>query len=110
METAIYATIYSDELNTIEGNLKRILIDRNFKRIEQGTVLIYEDELTEISIEPHLNSFYLSGRVKKNLSNSEVLINEIANVLKDAGINFSLDYQEEDENGEPTTPEFNISS
>jgi hypothetical protein len=98
METAIYATIYTIELYTIEKSLMSILVNKNFKRIEQGTVLIYEDKQIEISIEPHLNSFYLSGRVKTNLLNSQLLINKIT------------DYQEENESGISTTPEFNISN
>lgn len=76
--------------------------------VEQQTVLIYEDEQTEISIEPHLNSFYLSGRIKSPLDISHILVQKIVNTLKDAGISFSLDYQEENENGEVTSPEFNI--
>ena len=110
METAIYATIYLTNLNSLEEALKTILAVENFKRIEKGTVLLYEDAQTELSIEPHSDSLYLSGRVKNNLLSSQRLINGIANVLKDAGIHFSLDYQEENEIGIITTPEFNISN
>lgn len=110
METAIYAAIYFNDLNYIEKVLKSILINGNFKSIEQGTVLLYEDKQTEISIEPHADSFYLSGRIKDNISNSQEIINEIASVLKDAGVQFSIDYQEENENGVTTSLEFNISN
>jgi hypothetical protein len=110
METAIYATIYINDLNPIEESLKSVLIDGNFKRIEQGTVLLYEDNQTELSIEKYTDSFYLSGRIKNNISSCKELINEIANVLKNAEIKFSLDYQEENEDGLTTTQEFNISN
>ncbi|WP_128330244.1 hypothetical protein [Apibacter sp. HY039] len=109
METAIYSTIYSNDINTIEEVLKRILLEGNFKKIEQGTILIYEDNKIELSIEPYSNSFYLSGRIKNNLLNSKLLINKIVNVLKDAEMQFSLDYQEENEAGVTTTPEYHIS-
>lgn len=110
METVIYATIYFNDLDPIEEALKRVLVDGNFNRIEQGAVLLYEDEATELSIEKHTDSFYLSGRVKNNLSDCQKLISEIANSLKNAEIKFSLDYQEENEDGKTTTPEFNISN
>lgn len=110
METAIYATIYFIDLKFIEDVLKGILLNGNFKRIEQETVLLFENQQIELSIEPHTNSFYLSGRVKSNISNSLKLINEITNGLKESGIQFSLDYQEENEDGITTTPEFNISN
>ena len=110
METLIYSTIYCEDLKPIEEALRTILIENYFKRIEQGTVLLYEDGLNELSIEPHNNSYYLSGRIKNRLLMSQALINEIANTLKNAGIQFSLDYQEENEEGETTTPEYNISN
>ncbi|WP_165764859.1 hypothetical protein [Flavobacterium davisii] len=52
----------------------------------------------------------MSGRLKNSLLNSQSHIVEIANALKNTGIQFSLDYQEENEEGERTTPEFNISN
>lgn len=110
METAIYSTIYFTDLNFIEEALKSFLIDGYFKRIEQGTVLIYEDSQLELSVEPYGNRFYMSGRIKNDLLGSEILINGITNKFKDSGIQFSLDYQEENEDGESTTPEFNISN
>lgn len=110
METAIYATIYFKDLNLIEEVFKSILFNGKFKKIEQETVLLYEDKKIELSIEPHHDSFYLSGRVKSNISNCQELINEIANALKYAEIKFSLDYQEENEDGLTTSPEFNISN
>lgn len=111
METAIYATIYCDDLNEVERSLKRILFEGNFKRIEQDSVLLYEDNLASLSIEYYNNeSFYLSGRFNDNLQNSKPFIQLIANQLKVAGIHYSLDYQEENENCEPTTPEYTISN
>lgn len=111
METTIYSTIYSDDLNSIEEGLKKVLKKGSFKRIEQGTVLLYDDDdKIELSVEPHKNSFYLSGRIKKDLTNCQTTIDHIGSVLKDAGIKFSLDYQEENEDGELTIHEFNISN
>lgn len=110
IETAIYATIYCNDLNEVERSLKRILFERNFKRIEQDSVLLYEDNLASLSIEYNNESFYLSGSFNDNLQNSKPFIQLIANQLKVAGIHFSLDYQEENENCEPTTPEYNISN
>ncbi|MFK7048826.1 hypothetical protein FLACOL_01506 [Flavobacterium columnare] len=110
METVIYSTIYCNDLKTIEEVLKGILTDGYFKRIEQGTVLLYQNSQIDLSIEPHANSFYMSGRLKNSLLNSQSHIVEIANALKNTGIQFSLDYQEENEEGERTTPEFNISN
>jgi hypothetical protein len=110
METVIYSTIYLSDLNSIEETLKSILKDGYFKRIEQGTVLLYEDSNLELSIELDSSTFYMSGRIKNDLSVSELIIKGIANKFKDAGIQFSLDYQEENEEGGTTTPEFNISN
>lgn len=110
METAIYAIIFIKDLNPIEEAIKSVLVDGNFKRIEQGTVLLYEDNQTELSIEEDTDSYYLSGRVKNNISNCQEIINKIANVLRNAEIKFSLDYQEENEDGLTTSPEFNISN
>ena len=110
METVIYSTIYCEDIKSIEEALKTILMENDYKRIEQGTVLLYEDGLNELSIEPHNNSYYLSGRIKNRLLISQPFIHEIASKLKNAGIQFSLDYQEENEEGETTTPEYNISN
>lgn len=110
METATHATIYLNDLNFLEDTLKNILPKGNFKRIEQGTVLLYEDKQVELSIEPYTGSFYLSGRIKTSISNCQELINEIVNTFKRREIKFSLDYQEENENGIATTKEFNISN
>lgn len=111
METAIYATIYANSLDDIEIIFKNIFQNNNnFKKIEQGNVLIYESKQIEISIEHYNNSFYLSGRLKKSLSDSLPIIINITKCLKDNGLKFSLDYQEENERGEAISIEFNISS
>lgn len=110
METVIYAAIYCNDLNEIEVILKNIFIESNFNKIEKDSILLYEDNVASFSIECHNQSFYLSGRFKNNLPNSQCFIQLITNQLTEAGMYFSLDYQEENKNGEPTTPEYNISN
>jgi hypothetical protein len=108
-EIAIYATLYNNNLDLIEHCLNQILKEGEFNRIEQKTVLIYEDSIDEFSIEPDNDTFYLSGRIKESLLNGENLIINITDKFKEMEIEFSLDYQEE-ENGEITSPEYNISN
>lgn len=109
-EIVIYATLYSDNLDFIEINLKQNLYESKFKRIEQGTVLIYNDSVNEFTVEKHDDSFYMNGRMKKELLFGTPLILRIAKSFKESGIKFSIDYQEETSKGEPTSFEFNISN
>lgn len=109
-EIAIYASFYCNNLSEIEINLRKVLINDCFKRIEQGTVLIYEDGTNEFSVESYKNSFYLTGRMKNTLENGFPLIEKLANIFKEDGVKFSIDYQEENANGDLTSLEFNISN
>ena len=99
-EIAIYASLYSNNLDLIESSLQKILNPSLFNRIEQQTVLIYEDSVNEFSIEPNNDSYYLSGRIKESLQYGESLIIKITDKFKEIDLKFSLDYQEEDGNGE----------
>jgi hypothetical protein len=107
-EVALYATIYSKSLEKIEEIFKKIFCLQNFKKVEQGTVLLYEDDTISLSFEYHNESFYLSGRYMNDLNDGVPCIRQIASCLKENRISFSIDYQEEDD-GIPTSEEFNIS-
>ena len=109
-EIAIYASLYTDNLDFIELSLKQILSTGSFSRIEQKTVLVYEDLVNEFSIEPSNNSYYLSGRIKEELKIGESIIIEITDKFKQMDLIFSLDYQEENDCGETTSVEYNISN
>lgn len=108
-EIAIYASLHNNNLDLIEYSLKQIFKTGEFTRIEQRTVLVYEDSINEFTVEPDYDSYYLSGRIKGSLQNGENLIIEIADKFKEMQIKFSLDYQEED-NGKTTSQEYNISN
>jgi hypothetical protein len=107
-ETAIYASFYCKELEEIEIILKGLLNKDSFKRIEQGTVLLYEDKTIEFSIEYYNNSFYFTGRYKDNLERAEQFIKVIATRFEQSKIFFSIDYQEEYTSGQTTSEEKNI--
>lgn len=109
-EIAIYASIYTNSLDLIQSSLQQILNSAPITLIEQNTVLIYEDSVIELSIEPHNTSYYLSGRIKEGLKIGEALIIKITDKFKENGMIYSLDYQEENDNGAPTSPEYNISN
>lgn len=109
-EVAIYGLIHSDDLEKIENSLKNEFDNSKFSKIEQNSVLIFNDSIFNFSIEYNNNSFYLSGRNKNNLENSELIIEKIARRFKGDGILFSIDYQEENSDGTIISKEFNISN
>ncbi|MDR0230032.1 MAG: hypothetical protein LBI72_13375 [Flavobacteriaceae bacterium] len=112
MKTMIYAILYSSDLITIEKILEEILNKNKIFKIESGTVLVYQDELIELSIEPTYNSIdelYLSAVIKmKLLEGGEQWVFSMGNVLKKNKVYFSIDYEEIDERGKPTTAEYNL--
>jgi hypothetical protein len=109
-EVAIYALIHSDDLEKIEKSLKNEFDSSKFEKIEQNSVLIFNNLALNFSVEHSNNSFYLSGRNKNDLANSELIIKKIARRFKEDGILFSIDYQEENSEGTLISKEFNISS
>jgi hypothetical protein len=109
-EVAIYALIHSDDLEKIEKSLKNEFDRSKFKKIEQNSVLIFNDLGFDFSVEYDNNLLYLSGRNKDNLENTELIIEKIVRRFKEDGILFSIDYQEENPNGTVISKEFNISN
>ena len=110
-EVVIHALIYADNLLQIENSLKQEFENSYFRKIEQNSVLIFENTLIRFSVEYDGKAFYLVGRNKNNLENSMSVIENLVKAFKESSLNFSIDYQEEEHlNGIPTSEEFNISS
>jgi hypothetical protein len=108
--TSIYASIVINNLTYIERILK-VLLNEQWRYIEQQTVLLYEGDLISLSIESSYygnNFFYMSGKYQGRLSKASEIIKQISQLLKDNNISHSIDYQEE-ENNTPIDKEFNIS-
>ena len=111
MKTRFYSIIHSKNINIVEKLFKKVLTVGIFKKIEEEKVLIYEDNQLEFSCELDNDStIYMSGEIKLGLSDSVSIIRNITNALHSLGLQFSLDYQEENILGELTFIEFNISN
>ncbi|MCT4638609.1 MAG: hypothetical protein N4A72_12990 [Bacteroidales bacterium] len=92
--------------------------DKSITEIENGNVLTYEGDELEFCIEPYpykdicpdiKYSFYFSARYYGKMISCEKMLNSLAFLLKEEAIEYSIDYQLEDENGNPIGEEFHLS-
>jgi len=103
-DVGIYASLYCEHLDDVQSVLASVVPTQGFRRIEQGTVLLYEDGTLELSVEWYHQSFYMSGRCKAEISEATRLLERMATAFEVRGIAVSIDYGEEDERGKMVSP------
>jgi len=109
-EVAIYASLHCDNLDDIESSLAAVIDKGGFRRIEQRTVLLYQDPTLELSIDRHNESIYLSGRYKAGVQDATSLLRKMVAAFAKQGVVVSIDYQEEDEEGNATSQCFTVAT
>ena len=88
----------------------RYLAVTSIERIEQGTVLLYDDGTLALSVEPHMKSFYMSGRYQVEISAATRLLEQMVAAFQGRGMAASIEYQEEDEKGAVVSPCFVVAT
>lgn len=110
METVIYVYMYTNDLHYIEKLINKHIQEGVFQYVESGTVLLFNNDKYSISVEPyHSNTTILISRSCGDINSSVDFIKYLDNQLRENNIFFSIDYQEEDGEGNPVSEEFNIS-
>jgi len=103
-DIGIYASLHCRELDDAESAMRAVLGDKGFRRIEQATVLLYEDGAFEASVERHGASFYLSARYQADIVEASSLLEKVAAAFAQRGIAVDIEYQEEDAQGRLAGP------
>jgi len=90
-EVAIYASLRCDKLDDIESILADVVDKEGFRRIEQRTVLLYQDPILELSVDRNNDSFYLSGRYKAGIQEATSLLGKMVTAFTKRGVVVSID-------------------
>ena len=110
LEVYIYGSLHCDKFDDIESILSEVIDKRGFRRIEQRTVLLYQDKTLDLSVDRHNESFYLSGRHMAGIQMATSLVEKMATAFAERGVAVSFEYQEEDEAGNATSQSFTIAT
>jgi hypothetical protein len=107
-EVFICASIYATDLNEVADVLAATFTAGIYKRIEQNTVLLYDEPDFELAVDDHDHCFFMTARYYDTLEAGAIVAIRIVDSFRKRKIAISLDYQEEDSSGQPTSTEINI--